>query len=103
MLPLCAAEGIGVIPWSPQRARPSWKPRTWHVQQHPHRDRRGIWPAWFATRRKKPTRKSLIASPRWPQPVASRAPADRARPGFCRNRLPAGVHLPSGAENAAGG
>ena len=40
MLPLCAAEGIAVIPWSSAGAR-SADPRL-GLHQHPHRDRRGI-------------------------------------------------------------
>jgi aryl-alcohol dehydrogenase-like predicted oxidoreductase len=37
MLPLCAAEGIGVIPWSPTGARQA-EPRL-GLHQHPNRNR----------------------------------------------------------------
>ena len=83
MLPLCAAEGIGVIPWSPQaRGKLS---RDWDYTQHPHRDRRGIWPAVRQDGRSRQESRS-IASPRWPKPVASRAHRLRS-PGSCRSRL----------------
>ena len=82
MLPLCAAEGIGVIPGARRRAANLAATGTTAASApRPTRHLAGCSP-----RRKKPTRKSLIASPRWPKPVASRAHRLRS-PGSCRNRL----------------
>ena len=82
MLPLCAAEGIGVIPWSPSGAGQA-EPRL-ELHQHPHRNRRGSRTA-FCRGPKRPTKKSPIASQRWPSRAASRAPRWRL-PGCCQSR-----------------
>ncbi len=75
MLPLCAAEGIGVIPWSPQ-ARGKTEPRL-GLHQHPHGDRRGLQPVLRQDRRsrsegRRPGRRSR-------QGARGSAGTDRAR------------------------
>ena len=82
MLPLCAAEGIGVIPWSPQaRGKLS---RDWDYTSIRTETDEAIGPPVRQDRRR-PTRRSSTASPRSPRHAASRAPRWRW-PGCCRSR-----------------
>ena len=81
MLPLCKAEAIGVIPWSPQaRGKLSRDCDYTSIRTETDEAFAGCSP-----RRMKPTGRSLIASPRWQKPVASRAPRWRL-PGSCQSR-----------------
>ena len=82
MLPLCEAEGIGVIPWSPQaRGKLS---RDWDYTSTLHRNGRGDRPGSSLTR-KMPTGRLSTASRKWPKRAASRARRWRSR-GFYQSR-----------------
>ena len=81
MLPLCVAEGIGVIPWSPlARGRLT---RPWGSEHRAHRDRR-VSARRSTTARKTPTRRSSRRSRRWPRTRASSRRRSRW-PGCCRS------------------
>ena len=82
MLPLCAAEGIGVIPWSPQ-ARGTADAATGTTRASaPKPTRRS---AGCSPRPKMPTGRSSTASPRSPRRAAFHAPRSRS-PGCWRSR-----------------
>ena len=81
MLPLCEAEGIGVIPWSPQaRGKLS---RDWgYTSMRPRPTTRSLG---CSPRQRRPTKRSPIAWPKSPMHAASRAPRWRL-PGSWQSR-----------------
>ena len=79
MLPLCADQGVGVIPWSPlARGRLT---RDWDADDGPQRDRRVRQDALPASER---PRRSSTPSPTSPPRAASPRPRSRW-PGCLRN------------------